>query len=193
MRCAGASDGNAQGPRHRMASSRAWCESCAEDYCSSCKPGPLHGSTEDEQEQDTLMGEPAEPNHSAVDISSSRTLEQSKKMWRRVEDTGLLANIVPLLDAENLARAGSVSRVWRAAALNDRELWLQVCSTFPLLVEIKAEAWCELSYRQLFVQMKEADYTAERAKEPSHKAFGPALRHEYFGAVPLDAGIQDGR
>lgn len=151
---------------------------------------PLPAATEE-----LILEEPsevAEPNHGTADTStsSSRSLEQSTKMWRRVENTGLLAKILPLLDAENLSRAGSVSRIWRAAA-NERD-WLQVCNTFPLLAEIKAEDWCELSYRQLFAQMKYAEYTAERTKRPSSKAFGPALRHEYFDTVPLDADLADG-
>ena len=72
-------------------------------------------------------------------------------LWQRVEGTGDLLGIVmrQLADAEgkgdNLARAGSVSRVWREAA-HDEDAWMSMCAKAPLLVKLKAQPWCCLLY-----------------------------------------------
>jgi hypothetical protein len=74
--------------------------------------------------------------------------------WQRVESSmGLIAAIISQLDPEDLVRASAVSRLWRDAA-TDEQLWQHTCTAIPLLAQLKAEAWCELSWRELFAQQE---------------------------------------
>ena len=103
-------------------------------------------------------------------------------LWQRVEGTGDLLTIVMRQlaeidsDGEGLARAGSASRVWREAA-RDEDAWKRLCSKAPLLTKLKAQPWCRLGWRELFVQRKDMEYV-HKVESKNGVAAGPLQPHD---------------
>ena len=102
--------------------------------------------------------------------------------WQRVESSpGLVgAVLAQLSNPEDLARAAGVSTLWRETA-NDDRAWERTCAALPLLAQLKSESWCELSWRQLFVQQRRCDHFASSKDRPT-SCIGPRLELDHYPA-----------
>jgi hypothetical protein len=134
----------------------------AVDGCLSCKVSVSYNydddnddGGDDDDDEDNLAEDEERPHH---DTAATR---------RRLEGTpGMLATIFESLVAEpsDLARAGAVSREWRAAG---DTLWQPCCAWWPLAAALKARqhaVWiCGypciplITWRQLYAQRAEAN------------------------------------
>ena len=103
---------------------------------------------------------------------------------------GLIAAIISQLEPEDLVRASAVSRLWRDAA-TDEQLWQHMCTAIPLLAQLKAEAWCELSWRELFAQQRRCDDIAKRAQD-ERVPIGPRHELEHYRAFVGDGKLPAG-
>ena len=128
--------------------------------------------------------------------STAAQTPSAAEAWRRIEGSAelLMTVLAKLDDGEDLSRAAAVSKSWRDAAFDDKA-WERLGSLgeeMPLLVQLKAEPWCKLGWRQLYVQQRRCDYSDERVDAPARPAIGPRLELEHYRAHVGDSKIPEG-
>lgn len=101
---------------------------------------------------------------------------------------GVLVSIIQQLvgTPADVARAGATSRAWRQAA-NSEQIWRLVCESTGVVglgMKLKARlaGFCQLSWRQLYVQRTLADHNHDR-ESPVRPEFPP--RSDYLIGIEL--------
>lgn len=105
-----------------------------------------------------------------------------------VEGTTMMEVVLANLQAaKDLGRAAQVSRRWRDAAQGE-DVWKLAChDKLPLAVQLKAQDFCTLSWRELHLQHNRVRwvYTVpDQDHAHAGSAYGPHRDSDYYAALP---------
>ena len=130
---------------------------------------------------------------------SAVSVDATPQVWRAVEgNADLLGAIMVELgnhSASTLSTAARVSSLWRTAA-HGEAAWQRVCSALPLTAQLKAQPWCHLGWRDMFVQDRKCAAAAEAwlpdLQGDSAVAIGPRHELEHYHAMPTGETLPPG-
>ena len=130
---------------------------------------------------------------------SAVSVDATPQVWRAVEgNADLLGAIMVELgnhSASTLSTAARVSSLWRTAA-HGEAAWQRVCSALPLTAQLKAQPWCHLGWRDMFVQDRKCAAAAEAwlpdLQGDSAVAIGPRHELEHYRAMPTGETLPPG-